>query len=430
MGHNGPGLSINELSEDDFLTLVEFCGPMIFKVLRISPGTVEAIREAKTSGRPTVASGGSCLITSANTRKWQNNGHLDITWLTNLINTLPTHDQIVDAVLNCNADITLDILESNLFAARVFGLATGLKEETGASLLDIIAKMGAQQARGMQTQYNVWERALGLVTAEGERHVKKLAAWNQFLGVSSDIRPAWFHELPVRKWARDFCSSNIRRNFEFLDRLVVLWSFTGHWVQMLKEHGVIPADSVYFACEPFHHMTEMTSQWEGNKSTIGRSFNQFGQIFDQYPYGMPGLNEQIAGAISFLPALNTDGRMCWATADYTTAISSRTIQDRLAIYDAETKKPAPLRQSQLWADSVNFLVWDQASRERIIQLVEIDEEVDRQVEEEFRAQKGRIKKVKMRRRRELRQERNPQIFEAQFGLFDELTSCLELLLVE
>ncbi len=342
MGFGGSGIGWSDLNEQDADTLARWLGPSAFKAIRFSPNILKLI----CNGRRKVIAGGSCLITSADNKRLVK----DEMRIADLIPDLPNLPQLVDPLLPIQgADLHLNILEDTLFA----------------------------QGR---------PEIMGALQAQGCRHTTMLESWIRLHGAHGCVEPCFFSRFPsIAKEADAFFS---RRFFQGhvatgLSRAQVAFSFTGPWADMLRREHAIPEDADYLVVEPYHHFTEtMNVQMGAPDSPVHRMLVETKRFFQQFPYG-EGDNAGIAGGIAFVPYLEPDGRLGFASTSTSNTCHQRNVDDflrRRADMLSCDRIPA-LSSDFLYADGLNSLYLFPSCRAALFQIRALWKHIDQECEQ-------------------------------------------------
>lgn len=343
MGLQNGGLTFKDLPPQEAEQLIHLLGPSAFKVLRFSPDLLTRLIQAQQTGQPIITSGGSCLLTSADKGNWKSKP-IPAKVLRQQILDLPHLMQIFDASLPilC-ADQHVNIIEDSLFVE--------LGHECSVPALD--------QAELSQLFYG-----------EGQRHSAHFQKLLQQFGSNAQVLPTNFSDLPVAERSEQFWQSAqvlnlIRRhsrvffNPETAGQRQVMFSFTGAWADLLREVGHIPSESCYLVVEPFHHFTEAAERDQHVKAFSDRwqIYAGFDELMTAQPYGQPGLNAGIQGAVAFLPVLTPKGMLGHTNFKLEDCCShenaQRFLEQRKSVL-AATKIPSP-EDNSLFTDGINYL---------------------------------------------------------------------------
>ena len=353
MGLENGGITFADLPPDEAEELIQLIGPGAFKVVRFSSDLLQRLRDAKGKGQPIITSGGSCLLTAADKNQWKNQP-LDPDDLRLSISALPNLMQIFDASLPvlC-ADEYVNIIEDSLFVE--------LAQECSNPKLtsDELAQ---------------------LLRNEGTRHSAHFARLNQLFKAKGRVTATHFADLPVKEHSDRFWQ--MTEVFSFLRRhdirphggnlnaqFQVLFSFTGYWAKMLRELGRIPQDSCYLIVEPFHHFTEAGEKDERcvKYSERWHTYSAFDEIMTSHCYGQVGLNQDVQGAIAFLPVLAPKGQLGHNNLQLKDCCSALNLDEFLrqrAEVLTATKVPSP-PDCLLFVDGLNYLTHKENSREAL-----------------------------------------------------------------
>ena len=343
MGCAGPGLSFKDLPEEEAQELINMLCVGSFKILRFTPTLLAELKKTKQQKQPMVISGGSCLISSADNSAWRKN-LISLEELRHRLEKLPTMMQITDASLPLiGADIFINIVEDSLFA-EYGGVYCGLNDETKILIPDF--------------------------KSEGQRHSHLFKSWQKTFGSEAVIKEALFSNLPITESSSSFwenlekegilaCTGMTAKKINTLSRSLVMFSYTGAWVLMLKKVGLIPTESVYFVVEPIHHFAETHSQDTG---AIGSELAVLNQTFDLFfrnnPYGQNGShNSQVAGGIAFLPTITGEGRIAHGDWTLDNLPHAKNWQEEIKKYEAELQadKIPSLADDQIFVAGLNWL---------------------------------------------------------------------------
>ncbi|MFH1405154.1 MAG: hypothetical protein ABIH21_03605 [Patescibacteria group bacterium] len=361
MGLSGAGVRWQDMPQNEAQALADLLGPAALKVVRVSPRLLEVLKTQK----PIVVAGGSCLITTADAHKVLGNGHN--IGHEKLIGMLPNLPQAVDAMLPITcADIHLDILEDSLFSEG--------RPELLASF-----------------------------QAQGKRHLNTVEKLLRLLRINTKIAPCFFSSVRAKEKTEEFFYSDALRGLGHMSagisRNQVLWSFTGHWADTLREFGVIPEDSIYIVNEPFHHFTEAMNLINNKVGgDTWRSNMVAKRFFERYPYG-EGPNAGVQGAICFMPYMQPDGNLGFAKTTTLETCNQTNAQEFLAKREQLLldKKFCSLYDDWLYADGINCLYFIPECRQALFDISEFwkntNEEIEKRKQALGRAPKSERKAI-------------------------------------
>jgi hypothetical protein len=414
MGMQDKSQTFGDLTKKEATALINNIGVGAFKVTRFSPGLLGTIDQAIKDGKQIVSSGGSCEVTSADNHDWRKR-NLSQEDFRERMKLLPSLMQIYDASLPIkSAQTYINIIEDSLFA-----------------------EFGAEFSAPSLSK----EKLLELFYREGEIHSQKFQKLINEFSHQTKVESAFFSRLPIREYnerfwqmtkANLFAKQAGIRSPHAISRSQVMYSFSGHWVEMLQDCGLIEKECCYLVVEPFHHFTEThnKSQFGTPGTPVYRLNSATSDFYQCNPYGVPGSeNESVAGAIGFLPVLAVDGQLGHSTITLDKSIHEKN-------YDVELEKRRQIMESErvvnMWddlilADGINHLFFKRKARKAVIKLIDLSwhilEESKKQEKKKGKKNEQKLLRKAMRKDKEFLRISQ----EAHEVLYDEMeTLVLEM----
>lgn len=227
-----------------------------------------------------------------------------------------------------------------------------------------------------------FERLTGLPRIDIQRQAKTAATCiNRWLTLSigqpPDMRFAYTSDSAVEKGLADavgYLAADILKNpnFQRIQAAPILMMYTSFWPELLSSLGIIPSSNV-ICVEPIIHFIDDRSFPD---QRLNRAYLDFLQWLGDNPYGENESRNQTFGIAGFLESYSGDQtkkrtRLLPFT-DVPTTENYRRWTEQLSI-NAE-RFPFPLRNSLVFAEAVNWGLWDPEIREFVGALIGFEEE--------------------------------------------------------
>lgn len=297
----------------------------------LSPSSLKLERISRLDSSPEVVIGGLCSIFT---------GDLISGNLKDAVSQARM-DQIVESVGNVSGKPTFIVIEDSFF-----------ERLTGLPRIDI-----QRQAKTVATCINRW---LKLST-----------------GQPPDMCFAYTSDPAVEKGLADavgYLATEVLKNPDFkrIQAAPILMMYTSFWPELLSSLGIIPSSNVV-CVEPIIHFIDDRSFPD---KKLNRAYFDFLQWLGDNPYGENGSRNQTFGVAGFLESYAGDQtkkrtRLLPFTDVPTTANYRRWTEQLSA--NAE-RFPFPLRNSLVFAEAVNWGLWDPEIRECVGALIGFEEE--------------------------------------------------------
>lgn len=297
----------------------------------LSPSSLKLERISRLDSSPKVVIGGLCSIFTGDLI----NGNLK-----DAINQVRM-DQIVESVGNVSEKPTFIVIEDSFF-----------ERLTGLPRIDI-----QRQAKTAAICINRW---LTLSTRQ-----------------TPNINFAYTSNPAVEKGLADavgYLATDVLKNPDFkrIQAAPILVMYTSFWPELLSSLGIIPSSNVV-CVEPIAHFIDDRSFPD---QRLNHAYFDFLQWLGDNPYGVNGSGNKTFGAAGFLESYSGDQtkkrtRLLPFTNVPTTA-NYRGWTEKL--FASGERFPFPLRNSVVFAEAINWGLWNPEIRECVGVLIGLEEE--------------------------------------------------------
>lgn len=297
----------------------------------LSPSSTKVERTSPFPYRPEVVIGGFCSIFTgdlANGKVKDAVGQVRM-------------DQVVESVGNVRGKPIFTIFEDSFF-----------ERLTGLPRTEI-----QKQARDATTRISRW---LKLSTQQSP---DLLTAYTSNPGVEQGLTDA------VAYFAEDVLKNP---DFRRIQAAPILMMYTSLWPELLSSLGIIPSPQV-ICVEPVIHFVDDRSFPD---ATLNRAYVAFLEWLRENPYGENGSRNQAFAIAGFMESYSGDQTKrrtrLFPYTDVPTTANYRQWTEQLAA-DVE-RFPFPLRNSLIFAEAVNWGLWNPEIRDGIGSLIDLEDE--------------------------------------------------------
>lgn len=282
-------------TDEEFVRALRLFGPAAYRVVRWShlpemSGDVHML-------------GGSCLLTSGDSRAMRKDASIDVV---SLIDRLPSLPQVSDGLLGISCPDArsrrlLYVSEDALFAQRV------LERD---SSLDASLVQGQLAAEGERA------RVLSQSLAESVCEMSFDSVTVGYGALDSLIDEGMTAFLQDDRFVRSLTSFSGRESIvaqlmRSTSRTRVMYSYTQHFFeQVLCRSGLTDTGAQWVIAEPFHHFSRMPQtslDTRCSKKRVGVMYQGCVDYFAAEPYGVAGSQNERICLVATLPAVTGSG---------------------------------------------------------------------------------------------------------------------------
>ncbi|OGG29608.1 hypothetical protein A2971_01030 [Candidatus Gottesmanbacteria bacterium RIFCSPLOWO2_01_FULL_46_21] len=310
--------TLSSIERDAFLT-------------QFAPSSVKAERLTALPSDPKVILGGLCSIFT---------GDLETGEARKAVEQIRM-DQLVESVGGVRDQTTFVIVEDSNFS-RLTGLPVKALQEQATMAIKGI------------------ERWLAMTTGTTP---------NLRVGYTSDpILEKGINES-VRYMANDVLRNP---NFERLQSAPIVMMYTSIWTDLLASLCLIPSCPVV-CVEPAVHFVDSRTFPD---ATLQNAYNDFIEWLKDNPYAKPGSANANLGIVGFLESVTGDQSkrrtrlLPWTDVPTTQNVTKWTN----TLQETTTRFPFPLRNSLIFAEAVNWGLWNPETRQQVSALIRLEEE--------------------------------------------------------